>query len=156
MIGRVARTLARPAFKVQPGAVSCFSPAVRTHCQVPCGIFTDNLRIEGMIEDAATIRKSVVQSQELHAAGKLQDIHQMSRWIMTKEDHAQKIMTTIGDYFLAQKVKKDLLTPEEYKEVLVLHHAVMVAAMKTKQSSEAGPVDTLDAAIEALKPVYGK
>merc|ERR1719235_2282558 len=135
------------------GAMAC---ALRAHCQVPCGIFTDNLRIEGMIEDAATIRKSVVQSQELHAAGKLQDIHQLSRWIMTKEDHAQKIMTTIGDYFLAQKVKKDLLTPEEYKEVLVLHHAVMVAAMKTKQSSEAGPVDTLDAAIEALKPVYGK
>merc|ERR1712190_315148 len=95
-----------------------------------------------------------VQSQELHAAGKLQDIHQLQRWIMTKEEHAAKIMTTIGDYFLAQKVKKDLLTEAEYVEVLKLHHAVMVAAMKTKQSTELGPVDTLDAAIAELEPVY--
>merc|ERR1712154_130033 len=101
--------------------------------------------------DAATIRKAVVQSAELHKSGTLQDMHQLQRWIATKEDHASNVMTTIADYFLAQKVKKDLLTLEEYKEVLVLHHAVMVAAMKAKQSSETGPVDALDAAIEALK-----
>merc|ERR1719293_87088 len=126
----------------------------RAHCQVPCGIFHDDGRITSMMEDASTIRKAVVQGGELHKAGALQDVHQMIRWINTKEAHASSIMTTIGDYFLAQKVKKDLLSEAEYKEVLVLHHAVMVAAMKTKQSAEAGPVDTLDAAIEALKPVY--
>merc|ERR1719491_2216349 len=123
--------MTRPAFadaaRVQFGAAR-FSPAIRAHCQVPCGIFTDNLRIEGMVEDAATIRKSVVQSQELHAAAKLQDIHQMHRWIATKEEHAQKIMTTIGDYFMAQKVKKAELTDQEYKEVLVLLHTVMTSA----------------------------
>eukprot|EP00928_Gymnodinium_smaydae_P043209 TRINITY_DN28_c0_g1_i1.p1 TRINITY_DN28_c0_g1~~TRINITY_DN28_c0_g1_i1.p1 ORF type:complete len:185 (+),score=60.85 TRINITY_DN28_c0_g1_i1:81-557(+) len=130
--------------------------AVRFHCQVPCGIFHDDGRIAAMEEDAATIRKSVVQAAELHSAGKLQDVHQMVRWINTKEQHATNIMTTIGDYFMAQKIKKDQLSEGEYKEVLVLHHAVMVAAMKTKQSSETGPVDTLDAAIAALKPVYVK
>merc|ERR1740123_985065 len=128
--------------------------AGRFHCQVPCGIFTDDLRVKGMKEDAETIRKAVVQSAELHKAGSLQDMHQVVRWISTKEDHASKIMTTIGDYFLAQKVKKDMLTEAEYKEVLVLHHAVMVAAMKTKQSSDPAVVDNLDAAIAALEPVY--
>ena len=28
----------------------------------------------------------------------------MVRWIATKEEHAQKIMSTTADYFLAQKV----------------------------------------------------
>merc|ERR1719345_295630 len=107
-----------------------------------------------MVEDAATIRKAVAQSAELHASGKLQDIHQLTRWIMTKEDHASKIMTTIADYFLAQKVKKDLLGKDEYLEVLALHHAVMVAAMKTKQNTDPAFADALDASIEALKPVY--
>merc|ERR1711979_160362 len=124
---------------------------VRFHCQVPCGIFTDPLRVEQMKEDAATIRKAVVQSADLHKAGSLQDIHQMVRWINTKEEHATKIMTTVAEYFLAQKVKKELLSHDEYHEVLEAHHAVMVAAMKTKQSSEMGPVDALDKAIEALK-----
>merc|ERR1719316_361052 len=109
-----------------------------------------------MVEDAATIRKSVVQSQELHAAGKLQDIHQMIRWIMTKEEHAQKIMTTVADYFLAQKVKKDQLSEHDYHEVLALHHAVTVAAMKTKQSTDMAVVEALDKAIAALRVVYDK
>merc|ERR1739841_3939 len=80
------------------------------------------------IEDAMTIRKAVVQMQELHRACKLQDIHQMIRWVNTKEEHATRIMTTVAEYFLAQKVKKELLSEHDYHEVLALHHAVMVAA----------------------------
>mmetsp|Transcript_14985 Transcript_14985/g.42867 ORF Transcript_14985/g.42867 Transcript_14985/m.42867 type:complete len:161 (-) Transcript_14985:242-724(-) len=130
---------------------------LRYHCQVPCGIFHDDGRISAVLEDASTIRKSVVQAQELHkSADKLQDLHQMIRWVNTKEDHATKIMTTVAEYFLAQKVKKDLLSESEYLEVLALHHAVLVAAMKTKQSSELGPVDTLDKTIQELRAVYEK
>mmetsp|Transcript_78106 Transcript_78106/g.137621 ORF Transcript_78106/g.137621 Transcript_78106/m.137621 type:complete len:149 (+) Transcript_78106:65-511(+) len=130
--------------------------AVRFHCQVPCGIFTDDLRVKGMMEDASTIRKAVVQAAELHKAGSLQDVHQMVRWIHTKEEHAAKIMTTTSEYFLAQKVKKADLSEADYLKYLALHHDVMVAAMKSKQSSELGPVDTLDKALEALEPIYKK
>lgn len=138
----------------------CRAPAgrwhlgTRFHCQVPCGIFTDDLRYKMLLEDATTIRKSVVQMQELHKAGTLQDIHQMTRWIKTKEDHAGGVMHTVADYFMAQKLKKDLLSKEEYLEVLAMLHAVMVAAMKTKQSSELAAVDALDAALKALEPLY--
>eukprot|EP00931_Biecheleriopsis_adriatica_P063349 TRINITY_DN3833_c0_g1_i1.p1 TRINITY_DN3833_c0_g1~~TRINITY_DN3833_c0_g1_i1.p1 ORF type:complete len:151 (+),score=55.41 TRINITY_DN3833_c0_g1_i1:78-530(+) len=135
-------------------AVASRQGALRFHCQVPCGIFTDDLRVKGMMEDASTIRKAVVQAAELHKAGSLQDVHQMVRWIATKEEHAQKIMTTTADYFLAQKVKKADLSEEEYLKRLALHHDVMVAAMKAKQSSEVGPVDTLDKALQALEPIY--
>mmetsp|Transcript_42350 Transcript_42350/g.116814 ORF Transcript_42350/g.116814 Transcript_42350/m.116814 type:complete len:184 (-) Transcript_42350:79-630(-) len=136
----------------------CFAagPAVRCHCQVPCGIFNDDGRIASILEDAMTIRKAVAQAQELHRAGKLQDLHQLVRWINTKEEHASKIMTTVAEYFLAQKVKKELLSEHDYLEVLALHHAVLVAAMKTKQSSEIGAVENLDKAIAALRHVYQK
>merc|ERR1719330_1797811 len=144
----------RRALAAQPRLPLLSAAAPRFHCQVPCGIFTDDLRVKQMIEDAATIRKAVVQTAELHKAGTLQDVHQAVRWIATKEDHAGKIMHTIGDYFMAQKVKKDQLTKEEYLEVLAMLHSVMVAAMKTKQSSELAAVDTLDAALAALEPLY--
>lgn len=130
--------------------------AARCHCQVPCGIFHDDGRIAMILEDAMTIRKAVVQCQDLHKSGKLQDVHQMVRWINTKEEHATKLMNTMAEYFLAQKVKKDQLSEHDYLQVLALHHAVLVAAMKTKQSSEIGAVDALDKAIEALRPVYEK
>ncbi|CAK0871773.1 unnamed protein product, partial [Prorocentrum cordatum] len=93
---------------------------------------------------------------ELFKANDLQSLHQTVRWISTKEEHATKIMTTISEYFLAQKVKKDQLGHHEYLEVLALHHAVMVAAMKAKQSADMSAVDALDKAIAALKPVYAK
>mmetsp|Transcript_63152 Transcript_63152/g.152770 ORF Transcript_63152/g.152770 Transcript_63152/m.152770 type:complete len:155 (-) Transcript_63152:145-609(-) len=151
MLASAARALAQPR---AVGVKALPLAAGRFHCQVPCGIFTDDLRVAGIKEDAQTIRKAVVQISELHKANSLQDMHQLARWINTKEEHASKVMHTIGDYFLAQKVKKELLTEAEYREVLVAHHAVMVAAMKTKQSTELAPVDALDAAISAMEPIY--
>merc|ERR1719277_1706488 len=114
MLRPIARTLASTAMPRRPAPLAAM--ALRSHCQVPCGIFTDDLRVKSMLEDAETIRKAVVQTAELHKAGSLQDVHQMTRWIHTKEEHASKIMTTVGDYFMAQKVKRELLSDEEYKE----------------------------------------
>merc|ERR1719350_1588447 len=145
----------RAGLPVFPAPLAAAAP-LRFHCQVPCGIFTDDLRVKGMIEDAATIRKAMVQSAELHKAGSIQDMHQMVRWIHTKEEHAQKIMTTVGDYFMAQKVKKADLKKEEYVELLCMLHDVMVAAMKTKQTTDVAAADTLEAALKVLEPTYVK
>ena len=128
----------------------------RGHCQVPCGIFTDDHRVKAMQEDAQTIRKAIVQAQELHKNTSLQDLQQIIRWVQTKEDHASKIMETSGTYFMAQKIKKAELSTEDYHNMLSLHHAVMVAAMKTKQSADLAPVDDLDAALKAIEPIYCK
>ena len=37
--------------------VGQFQPAALAHCQIPCGIYGDKLRIDLMMEDAATIEK---------------------------------------------------------------------------------------------------
>lgn len=39
--------------------------AVRSHCQVPCGIFDDPARVDQLKEDASTVRKAMVQINEL-------------------------------------------------------------------------------------------
>ncbi len=56
---RSGRVLATPSFA--PRALG----AVRSHCQVPCGIFDDPARVEALKEDAATVRKAMVQINEL-------------------------------------------------------------------------------------------
>ena len=53
-----------PAFAA---ASPCASSGVRCHCQVPCGIFDDGARVAALKEDAATIRKAMVQINELSA-----------------------------------------------------------------------------------------
>lgn len=126
-------------------------PSGHAHCQIPCGIYDDHARVQGMLEDAATVEKSIKLIQEL--AGKSDAIsqNQLIRWVMNKETHAQKIISTISDYFLTQRVKPD---QADYAERLTKHHAVILAAMKAKQNADADHVKKLKESIGALSPYY--
>ena len=132
----------------------CIAPlTVFAHCQIPCGIYDDYARIKAMLEDAATVQKSIRLIVDLAQKNDPQSINQRVRWIMNKEKHAQNIIDTISNYFLAQRVKPD---QENYKERLVKHHTVIVLAMKTKQSVDEKYVNQLKISIEALIPYYPK
>ena len=137
-------------------APTMHSSSVRAHCQVPCGIYDDAARLQAMREDAATIRKAVVKATELSKNLK-KNINQVSRWIATKEQHATRIITTVAEYFLTQKLKP--VSPKEagyseYLERLAVHHRVMRWAMKNKQQLDLGTVSKLDSAIEDLAKVW--
>jgi large subunit ribosomal protein L40e/small subunit ribosomal protein S27Ae/ubiquitin C len=75
------------------------------HCQVPCGIFDDPKLVATIREACATIRKAMVQINELSANMTPQNFNQMTRWVNTKEEHSQKIILLAADYSLAQRVK---------------------------------------------------
>ncbi|VEU41851.1 unnamed protein product [Pseudo-nitzschia multistriata] len=127
------------------------------HCQVPCGIFDDPAMVEQLKEHAATIRKAMVQSKDLHSAGDLQSMNQIVRWINTKEEHCCKIITTIGEYCLCQRVKKDVFDCDgDYVDALKAHHAVMQAAMKAKQTMDTAGADALDHALVDFAKMYTK
>ena len=121
------------------------------HCQVPCGIYNDGARVESMLEDAATVAKADKMLAELAGKTDAQSINQSTRWVLNKEKHAQSIIDTISDYFLTQRVKPE---QEDYKERLVKHHTVIVAAMKAKQNADGTYATTLAESIEALTAYY--
>mmetsp|Transcript_1447 Transcript_1447/g.3176 ORF Transcript_1447/g.3176 Transcript_1447/m.3176 type:complete len:209 (+) Transcript_1447:84-710(+) len=132
------------------------------HCQVPCGIFDDPAMVAQCKEDAATIRKAMVQINELFANQNPQNMNQMTRWVMYKEEHAVKLIARIGEYALCQRVKpvgapgSPFTADEEYVEALKAHHAVMQNAMKCKQTVDVAQADALDAAIDAMAKMYIK
>ena len=95
------------------------------HCRVPCGA-DDHARVHAMAEDAVTVAKAAKLITELSGKTDAQSQQQMMRWVMNKESHAQKIMETVADYFLAQRVRP---TMENYPELLLKRHGV-VATMK--------------------------
>ena len=128
----------------------------RAHCQVPCGIFDDPARVEALKEDAATVRKAMVQINELGTSTPLA-LNQSVRWITTKEEHAKNIITTASEYMLAQRVKKELFESEtDYFQALAAHHALMQAAVKTKQVVDVAACDALDHAIADVGAMYTK
>lgn len=136
-------------------AVNLLPQNAAAHCQVPCGIFTDQLRFEAMLEDTTTIAKAIDQVSENLAAMADEPtplvVNQLSRWISTKEDHANHIQKVIADYFMAQRIKTDA---DNYVEQLKAAHAVMQAAMKVKQDAAPEKAEALKNAIFDLYRAY--
>jgi len=133
------------------GSILLLPQPSQAHCQIPCGIYDDHARVQSMLEDAATIEKSAKLIAELSGKSDAQSQNQLVRWVMNKEKHAQKIISTISDYFLTQRVKS---SQKDYNERLVKHHAVIIAAMKAKQNAGIKYVRNLKESIEALLPYY--
>jgi nickel superoxide dismutase len=126
-------------------------PLLFGHCQVPCGIYDDANRVHQMLEDVSTITKAIHQIHELNDKPDVQSKQQLIRWVNNKEIHADKVIDTISNYFLTQRVKPDSV---DYLTRLSDHHKVIILSMKAKQKSDASTAEDLKQAVEALSQYY--
>ena len=126
------------------------------HCQVPCGIYDDNNVIEKMHTDWVTIEKASKQIAEL-SKDPAANAHQLTRWIMNKESHAQSIQETVTNYFLAQRLKlaEAESDKESYLKKLTTCHKVIVHAMKCKQSADPKAVEALHNEMHTFMELFG-
>ena len=111
------------------------------HCQVPCGIYDDAVRIVQIEEDIATVRKAMGIIKGLSGKSDAQSLNQMIRWVNTKESHAVNIQETVSSYFLAQRIKpkkKGEAGRQKYVNQTLLLQQLIVAAMKCKQNVDQG------------------
>jgi nickel superoxide dismutase len=128
------------------------------HCQIPCGIYDDELRVQLMEEDITTIEKSMNEITTLGAATPV-NYNQLVRWVMNKEEHAQKLQDIVTAYFMAQRIKPpadhgDEAGMKDYVNKLTLLHAIQIHAMKAKQSVDLGEVATLRDLVAQFRTAY--
>ena len=109
------------------------------HCQVPCGIYDDALRIVQIKEDFKTIRKTMDQISQLSEKTDPLSNNQLTRWVITKEQHATNIQKIVSEYFLTQRVKAD--KSQKYIDHTTTLHQLLVATMKCKQTVDDRDVD---------------
>lgn len=131
-----------------------FSAAsLSAHCQIPCGIYDDELKFRELEQNIETITKSATTIRELSAKDPLtaEDRQQIIRWTINKDEHAQKIIDAAANYFLAQRIKSDT---NQYAEKVELLHQVIVFSMKSKQSVENEPAESLAKKLAAFKKLY--
>jgi nickel superoxide dismutase len=121
------------------------------HCQVPCGIYTDQIRFEQMLEDQSTIEKASRMIKELSSKKDPQSKNQLIRWVQAKELHASNIQKVIAEYFLTQRIKP---TSKNYTEQLKEAHKVMINAMKCKQSIDNENANSLKESIMSFSESY--
>lgn len=132
-------------------------PGANAHCEIPCGIYEDSLRIELIYEHISTIEKSMNKIVELSASPQI-EYNQLVRWIYNKEEHATKIQTIVSEYFLHQRIHiTDPWDEEAYKVYhyrLELLHKLLVYAMKAKQTLDLSYIDKLRETLKLFVESY--
>jgi len=134
------------------------APKSSAHCQVPCGIYGDQMRFEIMAEHIVTIDKSMKQITELSTKPG-ENANQLVRWVNNKDEHADKISEIVSYYFLAQRIKEpgsdaDVSEIKSSPARLNFPHRITVSAMKCKQTTDPGNVGKLRAALEEFADSY--
>ncbi|MFO7607225.1 MAG: superoxide dismutase [Ni] [Desulfurivibrionaceae bacterium] len=104
--------------------------SVRAHCEIPCGIYDDEMRLDMISEHVTTIEKSMNQILELQKEKEL-NYNQLVRWIDNKEHHANEIQHIVSQYFLTQRLNFD---DKEYAKKVSSLQKILVYAMKCKQT----------------------
>lgn len=123
---------------------------VSAHCEIPCGIYDDQLRTRMIAEHATTIEKSMKQIMDLSQA-KPTNNNQLVRWVSNKEDHATEIQQIVSQYFMTQRIKPD---QKKYSEKLILLHKMLIAAMKCKQTTDLSHVRALRTHLKEFEILY--
>ena len=128
------------------------------HCQIPCGIYNDMMRVVMMQEHITTIEKSMTLIGELAGKTGAGDVNQLVRWIDNKDQHADLLSDIATEYFLKQRIKKPAAGDEEavakYGKQLEVLHGILVTSMKAKQTVDAELVATLRALVDSLAELY--
>lgn len=133
------------------------SKTANAHCEVPCGIYNDELRIELIKEHIQTIEKAMNQINEIQSSGTI-NYNQLVRWINTKEHHAELIQEIAEQYFLTQRVK--LAEPDntekytKYISQLTYLHQLIVYSMKAKQTTDLDHINNLNKSVVNFELVY--
>lgn len=131
--------------------------ALWAHCEIPCGIYNDQLRIQLILEDITTIEKSMNMITKLGGENPV-NYNQLVRWIDNKEEHANKIQHIVTQYFLTQRIKspkeETAAAMAEYQTRLTLLHKMLVQAMKCKQTTDLAHTQNLRDLVEKFQSAY--
>ena len=131
-------------------AVFCLSSLAQAHCELPCGIYDDSMRIKMLKEHVMTMEKSMRKIKEL-GADNPQDKNQLVRWISNKEHHANEFQEIVSQYFLTQRIKPD---SDKYAAKVQTLHQMLVSAMKCKQTVDREHIKKLYSLIDEFEALY--
>jgi len=123
---------------------------IAAHCEIPCGIYDDELRAKLLYEHTVTIEKSIQKITSLSKENPV-NYNQIVRWVSNKEDHASQFQNIVAQYFMTQRIKPDA---KQYSEKIELLHKMLLASMKCKQTTDLAHVNTLRSLLTKFEILY--
>ena len=120
------------------------------HCEIPCGIYDDQVRADLIGEHIDTIEKSMKQIEGLSKADPI-NYNQLVRWINNKELHANKLQEIVTQYFMTQRIKTDAAN---YAKKINILHEMLIYAMKCKQTTDLANTERLRTLLKDFEALY--
>ncbi len=142
------------AFIIVSGLLA--SKSLNAHCEIPCGIYNDQLRVKHLYEHFTTLEKSMNKIMELSEADDI-NYNQLIRWTVNKDEHARKVQEIVEQYFMHQRIKvkeKGEEGYDKYIEQITLAHKLTVYAMKAKQTTDLKYIKKLRSTLKKFSESY--
>lgn len=102
------------------------------HCQMPCGIYHDEMVYDQIDQYAETMYKAI---SEINASKfeTPKERNQFVRWVYQKETQSNEIANLITTYFIQQKIKPD---EEDTTTKTLLAQKLLFLLVQIKQNTE--------------------
>lgn len=120
------------------------------HCQMPCGIYHDNMVYDRIDQYVETVYKGVYVLNDSKFST-VKDKNEFVRWVMQKEKASNEVAELILTYFLQQKTK-----PDEADTVkrLVSAHKLLFLLVAIKQNADLETIKEFNAEWEKFKLMF--
>lgn len=119
-----------------PGALAifsfCLSDNLEAHCQMPCGIYHDQMIYDKIDEYFETMMKAVAAMNN-NEFKTVQEKNQFIRWVMTKEKESDEVADVLLTYFLQQKIRPN---DEESFDLVKSAHKMLFLLVQIKQNAD--------------------
>lgn len=130
--------------------VLCYQAVLTAHCQMPCGIYHDNMVFDEIDQYVETMYKGMTELSE-HDARTSKEKNNFVRWVLEKENESDNIANLITAYFLQQKIKPG---EDETAKRLASAHKLLFMLMQIKQNVDRKFVDDFADEWEKFKLMF--
>lgn len=82
----------------------CIQGSLLSHCQMPCGIYHDDMVFDQIDQYIETMAKGISVLNDSKFSS-VKDKNEFIRWVVLKEDSSDDVARIITEFFLQQKIK---------------------------------------------------
>ncbi len=131
-------------------ALICQTGALIAHCQMPCGIYHDEMVFNQIDQYIETMYKGMTELKTSKFATPMER-NNFTRWVLLKETASDEMANLITQYFLQQKIKPG--EPDTAKR-LVSAHKMLFELTAIKQNVEVKMVEDFADEWENFKQMF--
>lgn len=134
------------------GVVSllCMNGSLSAHCQMPCGIYHDDMVYDQVDQYVETMIKGLT-TLKYNQFDTVMSRNQFVRWVIEKETASDEVANIITKYFLQQKIKPG---EDETDKRLRSAHKLLFLLVAIKQNTDVKMVDEFAAEWERFKLMF--